>query len=68
MDNVHCVGNEPELTSCMFNPWGENDCSHTEDIIIECSEDGGSSTPPTPTPTPTPTPNGDEGSYFLFLV
>ena len=35
-----CDGSEPNLGFCEHEPWGETDCSHTEDVGILCTEAG----------------------------
>lgn len=38
MDGVHCTGTEASIDQCRFNqPWGTNDCTHSEDLSIVCS-------------------------------
>ena len=39
LDNVHCVGNESSIEDCPHNGWGNNDCSHTEDASVICSNE-----------------------------
>ncbi|XP_028411924.1 deleted in malignant brain tumors 1 protein-like isoform X2 [Dendronephthya gigantea] len=34
---VNCIGQEPNITSCSNNAWGNNACSHSEDAGVECS-------------------------------
>ena len=37
MDNVACEGSEEELTGCAFDS-DTSDCSHFEDVGVECAE------------------------------
>ncbi len=37
MDNVACAGTESTLSSCPFNGWGIENCSHYEDIGLSCT-------------------------------
>ena len=37
LDNVRCSGNERRLASCSHNGYGNEDCSHSEDIALDCS-------------------------------
>ena len=36
MDEVNCTGKENFLSSCKFDGWGNNDCSHYEDAGVIC--------------------------------
>ena len=45
MDGVSCVGTESRLSECPFNGWGNEDCSHDEDAMVDCWGDEGGSTP-----------------------
>ncbi|WP_411023386.1 scavenger receptor cysteine-rich domain-containing protein, partial [Salmonella sp. s51228] len=42
LDNVHCVGNEAEISQCTSNAWGNHDCSRFEHAGVVClqGEDG----------------------------
>ena len=36
LDNVNCVGNEPNLYECGHNGFGIHDCDHSKDVAVEC--------------------------------
>ncbi|XP_055486353.1 deleted in malignant brain tumors 1 protein-like, partial [Leucoraja erinacea] len=38
MDNVFCRGNETSLSQCSFPGWEINNCDHTEDAGVQCTE------------------------------
>ncbi|XP_021378643.1 deleted in malignant brain tumors 1 protein-like [Mizuhopecten yessoensis] len=38
MDSLRCTGNETDIADCQFDGWGKNDCSHSEDAGVQCSE------------------------------
>ena len=42
LDNVRCSGTESRLTNCLTTILGSNDCSHSEDVAIECNDGPGS--------------------------
>jgi len=37
LDEVNCAGDERSLAECGHDPWGQNDCSHSEDVAIACN-------------------------------
>lgn len=37
MDSVACLGTEAKLEECVFNGWGKHDCTHEEDVGVECA-------------------------------
>uniref|UniRef100_UPI00398F13BB scavenger receptor cysteine-rich domain-containing protein DMBT1-like n=1 Tax=Pristiophorus japonicus TaxID=55135 RepID=UPI00398F13BB len=37
LDNVRCIGTEPALDQCSANPWGVNNCTHSNDAGVTCS-------------------------------
>lgn len=36
LDNLNCEGQENSILECEHNPWGDNNCRHSEDIAINC--------------------------------
>ncbi|XP_072299378.1 galectin-3-binding protein B [Eucyclogobius newberryi] len=36
MDDMECKGTEKYLHACTFKGWGVTDCSHKEDVVIQC--------------------------------
>lgn len=38
MDDLDCNGEEIDLSGCAFSGWSYNDCSHTEDISVNCGK------------------------------
>ena len=38
MDEVQCSGDESSLEHCPRNDWGDEDCSHYEDVALVCCE------------------------------
>ena len=37
LDNLNCTGNERNITECLTTDIGNHDCSHLEDIGLECT-------------------------------
>uniref|UniRef100_A0A3B3ZI61 SRCR domain-containing protein n=1 Tax=Periophthalmus magnuspinnatus TaxID=409849 RepID=A0A3B3ZI61_9GOBI len=44
MDDMECKGTERYLHACTFKGWGITDCSHKEDVGVQCDPGGNSST------------------------
>ncbi|TDH00339.1 hypothetical protein EPR50_G00187460 [Perca flavescens] len=38
LDDVQCTGHEPSVLQCPHRPMGENNCGHSEDAGVVCSE------------------------------
>ncbi|XP_028395741.1 deleted in malignant brain tumors 1 protein-like [Dendronephthya gigantea] len=38
LDDVHCTGNEQELTNCPSKNWGSHNCQHSDDAGVNCSQ------------------------------
>ena len=37
LDNVDCSGTESMLSGCFADPWGTNDCVHSDDAGVVCA-------------------------------
>ena len=37
LDDVSCVGNENNISSCSHRGWGLHNCTHDEDAGVQCS-------------------------------
>ncbi|KAH0626618.1 hypothetical protein JD844_001702 [Phrynosoma platyrhinos] len=38
LDSLNCTGTETAISKCPAKPWGEHDCTHTEDASVVCAE------------------------------
>jgi len=38
LDDLHCNGKETDISECPSNGWFTNDCTHSEDAGVSCSE------------------------------
>ena len=38
LDDVECMGGEPELADCKVSEWNDSDCDHSEDMGICCAD------------------------------
>uniref|UniRef100_A0A3Q2X293 Soluble scavenger receptor cysteine-rich domain-containing protein SSC5D n=1 Tax=Haplochromis burtoni TaxID=8153 RepID=A0A3Q2X293_HAPBU len=38
LDDVQCVGHESSILKCQHRPFGQNNCGHSEDAGVVCSE------------------------------
>ena len=36
MDEVECNSNSTDFLKCAHDGWGEEDCSHSEDVLLAC--------------------------------
>ncbi|OCT71914.1 neurotrypsin isoform X1 [Xenopus laevis] len=39
LDDVTCMGEEFSLLDCPHSSWGQHDCSHSEDVGVQCSNE-----------------------------
>jgi hypothetical protein len=63
IDQLQCSGVEPTLAQCRRDEYGAHDCTHAEDVILQCAGatlPSRSMPPPSPSPTtvlPSPSPS-----------
>ena len=36
LDDVVCTGNETDIVDCRHRPWANHDCTHNEDVGVQC--------------------------------
>ncbi len=36
LDDVSCTGSETDIAHCPHSSWGIHDCSHSEDVSVQC--------------------------------
>ncbi len=36
LDDVECSGLETDIADCTSNSWGDHNCSHGEDVSVQC--------------------------------
>ncbi|XP_064415415.1 antigen WC1.1-like [Latimeria chalumnae] len=72
LDEVSCRGKELVLQDCRSSPWGQNDCSHKEDVQVKCKEPPNSTAAPTGNISPKPTgkliPPPESQNWFTLPV
>ena len=44
LDEIDCEGHESNIALCEHSGWGNQDCSHNEDLALTCSHAIGTST------------------------
>ena len=40
LDDLHCTGKEQNITKCSHSGLGNHDCTHSEDVGVECEITG----------------------------
>ena len=65
MDDVHCTGQEVEITHCPFSGWGRNDCGHGDDVGVCCQKGSLTAFTPSRNPLEMLAPGGDNGIVRL---
>lgn len=38
LDDLRCLGYESSVADCQHLPWGQNNCDHSEDVGLRCSD------------------------------
>ena len=36
LNHLQCTGNETAIDQCIHDRWGNNHCTHTQDVVIQC--------------------------------
>ncbi|KAM5141243.1 neurotrypsin-like [Mantella aurantiaca] len=70
LDDVSCTGKERGLVDCTRSSWGQHDCSHSEDVGVQCSNDTNDIVEILPTGPPVRLMDGEstkEGRVEIFL-
>ena len=62
IENLQCGGEESALIECAFRGWGNTDCSHSEDVFVQCAPPLKPPPPPPPDPKSTLEAQGLVGS------
>ena len=44
LDEIDCEGHESNIALCEHSGWGNQDCTHSEDLALTCSHAVGNST------------------------
>ena len=39
LDEVTCHGDELSIVNCSYNAWGDDNCDHTEDVVVWCASE-----------------------------
>jgi hypothetical protein len=69
MDNLHCNGDEKNLSTCRFDGWGISDCESSESAGVVCllnDDDGEQATQP-PTKPPKVLRPIQVSFFYLFI-
>jgi deleted-in-malignant-brain-tumors protein 1 len=69
LDEFSCNSESSSLNDCSHSPIGEHDCSHSEDVFIQCYEGSGEDTeqPTIFRTTTAPAPSGDDDIVAFYL-
>ncbi|KAL8562352.1 hypothetical protein ACOMHN_066066 [Nucella lapillus] len=65
LDSLRCSGSEHSFFQCSHDPWGTNNCDHSEDLGVICAT--GSTVSPT-SPSTTPLPTSNPGAVYVTLA